>query len=62
VVGVGERDLDDREPGAVERRGAELVQVLEDPAGLAVQAGAQPIAARPVDLQADQRAGQRGHR
>src|SRR6266542_66727 len=34
VVGVGERDLDDR------ARGAELVQVVEDAASPAVQAGA----------------------
>jgi len=65
VVGVGEGDLDDLgavsgEGGGVEGGGAEQLEVVEDPAGLAVQVGADLVAALVVDLEADEGAGQGG--
>src|SRR5215211_1030538 len=62
VVGVGQRHLDDREPGAVEGVRPQLLQVVEDPPGPGPEDGPQLVATGLVDLEPGEHAGQGGDR
>ena len=57
---VGERQLDDGRAAGVRGVQAQRAHMLEDAGALAVQVGADLVAALPVDLQSGQDGGERG--
>jgi hypothetical protein len=62
VGGVSQGQLDQGEAGDIAGGHPELVQVVEQQPGPVVELGSQVVPAAPVDLQAQQGRGQRGHR
>ncbi len=62
LLGLGERNLDDRVPGAVRSVDAELGELIQDAPGHAVKLEAQPIPPAVVDIEAFEDRRERGDR